>query len=77
MGRKLFKSLNRLKMTIQEQQVRSLKNILSTMFVPPDRIDITRENLRWMQNNLGIQNAEHAQFHNAMNHIKFLTILYA
>lgn len=47
-----------------------LVNSIKEMDLPEDRKYINRENLMWLQRNLGIKNSEHDHFNRAMVLIK-------
>jgi len=48
------------------QQAEELLEILCNMDVPSGRLDLTMQNLKWLERNLAFRNQSHSQFDTAM-----------
>ena len=56
-----------------ERKMSDLSTILNTMNVPDFRKDVTRmSNIRWLNRNLRIQNADHPMFDAASEMVNFI-----
>lgn len=56
-----------------ERKMSALSTILNTMNVPDFRKDVTRmSNIRWLNRNLRIQNADHPMFDAAIEMVNFI-----